>query len=107
MNRTAINDEHEGALERFWLERFERHLNCGSCPSLGDVRTWFGELLGLLFEQHATSRYTDIDEFRAAALRLEERLVAMVGASLTVSAGGTQRGAEQSNSEGPRRDVQQ
>ena len=73
-------------LEQFWRERFEQHMACGSCPSLGDVKTWFGDLLGLLFEQHATRRYVAFGDFQAEARRLEARLVEMVDASLSVTA---------------------
>jgi|SRR5690606_26286969 len=89
-----------GPLDGFWRERFEVHRACGSCPSLADVRLWFGDLLGLLFEQHATTRYAEFADFLAEAERLEVALATMVAASWSVSAdGGRDQDSERLSSE--------
>ena len=56
-------------------------MECLRCPSLGEVGAWFDSLLGLLFEQHAVTRFSSVEAFEAEALRLERALAAMVSDS--------------------------
>lgn len=80
--------DDSGLLDHFWRDRFEAHSACGSCPSLADVSLWFADLLGLLFEQHAATRFAGLADFRAEVGRLEGSLAAMIAASWTVSDSG-------------------
>lgn len=86
--------------ERFWRERFERHRAGAACPSLDEVSAWFGDLLGLLFEQRTTTRYSDFGAFRAESQRLMATLSEMISASWRVADGSEQAGpAEQTERE--------
>ncbi len=70
-----------GDLRGFWTERFDAHRECPRCPSLGEVRSWFDALLGVMFAQHAVVRFKDLPAFEAEAQRLERSLAAMVSES--------------------------
>lgn len=68
--------------ETFLNRIFEKHAQCGACPSTGAVGAFFSDFLGFLFPDHAAEKLTRRDVFLAKSASIRHTAETLVNAVL-------------------------